>query len=105
MLKKNIIHTLLETVEMHPGRIAIIEKKKGIFNKGGYRKIIYSQLMSDIRLVASRLRKRGFKKGDRIVVFTPMSYELYVIVLAVFYIGAVTVFMAAGKGLHRHASL
>ena len=101
MLKKNIIHTLLETVEMHPGRIAIIEKKKGIFNKGGYRKIIYSQLMSDIRLVASRLRKRGFKKGDRIVVFTPMSYELYVIVLAVFYIGAVTVFMDAWASRER----
>jgi olefin beta-lactone synthetase len=101
MSKKNVILTLIETAERQPGSIAIIEKKKGMSAKGSYRKISYSQMMSDIRLIASRLRKRGFKKGDRIVVFTPMSYELYVIVLAVFYIGAVTVFMDAWAGRER----
>jgi acyl-CoA synthetase (AMP-forming)/AMP-acid ligase II len=99
--KENVIQTMLETVKRHPEKIAIIEKRKGIFKRAGYRKFTYSQMMSDISLVASRLRKKGFKKGDRIVVFTPMSYELYVIVLAIFYIGAVTVFMDAWASRER----
>ncbi len=99
--KENVIQTLLETVKIHPEKIAIIEKRRGITGRSGYRKFTYSEMMSDIRLVASRLRKKGFKKGDRIVVFTPMSYELYVIVLAIFYIGAVTVFMDAWASRER----
>ncbi len=92
---------MLDTVKIHPDKIAIIEKRRGITCRSGYRKFTYSQMMTDIRLVASRLRKKGFKKGDRIVVFTPMSYELYVIVLAIFYIGAVTVFMDAWASRER----
>lgn len=99
--KENVIRTMLQTVKSYPDKIAIIEKRRGIIGGPCYRKFTYSQMMADIRLVASRLRKKGFKKGDRIVVFTPMSYELYVIVLAVFYIGAVTVFMDAWASRER----
>jgi acyl-CoA synthetase (AMP-forming)/AMP-acid ligase II len=99
--KENVIRKMIQTVKIHPDKIAIIEKRRGIIGGPDYRKFTYSQMMTDIRVVASRLRKKGFKKGDRIVVFTPMSYELYVIVLAVFYIGAVTVFMDAWASRER----
>ncbi len=44
-------------------------------------------------MYAAYLSKKGIKPGDRILVFVPMSINLYKIVLATFYIGAVAVFL------------
>ncbi|MCP4131575.1 MAG: AMP-binding protein [bacterium] len=95
MQGNNIIFKLLENAKKNPEKIALIDHKKGTFKKPEYVKITYKQIVDDVIATAANLKKAGFNKGDRIIVFVPMSYSLYVIVLAILYIGAVAVFVDA----------
>ena len=57
----------------------------------------FQTIFNDVLTAAENLRKAGFKKNDAILIFVPMSYELYVTILAVFYIGATVVSLMLGR--------
>lgn len=82
--KQNISHLFFESARAFPDTIALVE---------GDRLLTFSELHDAVLKTASYFKKMGIKKGDRVLVFIPMSVDLYRIVLALFYIGAVAVFL------------
>lgn len=100
----NIISKFLENVKKNPGRIALIEYQKK-FSKITRMEITYGQFLNDVQNTAIILKDRGLKKGDRIIVFVPMSYSLYIAIAAIFFIGAVAVFVDAWSNKTRLARI
>lgn len=82
--KTNIAHLFFEAAEKYPDHIAIIHNKKAIS---------YKDLENDVLRTAKYFKQKGIQKGDRVLIFVPMSINLYRIVLALFSIGAVAVFL------------
>ncbi len=82
--KINITDYFFEAAKKHPEKVAIIEATKSIS---------YNQLAQEVKHTAQYLEERGIQSGDRVMVFVPMSIDLYRIVLALFYIGATAVFL------------
>ncbi len=80
----NIAELFFEAAHKYPDRVAIT------YNN---RQISYRQLANEVEQTAAYLKKKEIKAGDRVLVFIPMSVDLYRIVLALFYIGATAVFL------------
>ena len=80
----NITDLFFKAAAYHPERIAIVE---------GKRSISYATLAQEVRATAGYFAKRGIGPGDRVLVFVPMSIDLYRTVLALFYRGATAVFL------------
>ncbi|HLP54354.1 MAG TPA: AMP-binding protein [Fluviicola sp.] len=80
----NIIDLFTEAAQRTPDRIAIIE---------GEKRISFSELDRQITAIAAYFQAKGIRKGDRVLVFVPMSIDLYRIVLALFRMGATAVFL------------
>ncbi len=101
MKNNNIIIKLFEHVEENPDKTAIIINEKTILS--GYKEkiVTYRQIYFDTIATAEKLKALGFKKGDRILIFIPMSYSLYVAILAILYIGASAVFIDAWASRKR----
>ena len=59
----------------------------------------FSELASSAENFAAHLAECGIRKGDPVLVFVPMSIELYVSLLGLFRIGAVAVFVDPSSGL------
>lgn len=88
----NIVEILFENAEKHPNKLAIIHKNK---------KITYGKLVQDVKDYAQYFLSKGIKKGDNILIFVPMTIELYKILSAVFFIGATAVFVDAWADKNR----
>jgi acyl-CoA synthetase (AMP-forming)/AMP-acid ligase II len=88
----NILEPVIKNADRTPDKIAIRHKKDSIS---------YSTLINAVKVYAAHLQARGIKKGDRVLVFVPMSIELYKVVLALFYLGAIAVFADAWAGKKR----
>ncbi|GAB4449733.1 MAG: AMP-binding protein [Bacteroidia bacterium] len=56
-----------------------------------YQNIQYAALFKDVCSVAKYLKSIGFKKGEKMVIFSPNCYEMLVVELAVMSIGGVAV--------------
>lgn len=80
----NISDHFFRSAGAHPQRIAIAHRD---------RVITFGELAKDVRATASYYHAKGLRKGDRVLVFVPMSIELYRCVLALFHIGATAVFL------------
>lgn len=80
----NIANLFFEAAGKYPDNIAIIHNSK---------RIDYKELEQDVLKTALQFKTKGIKKGDRVLIFIPMSIDLYRIVLALFSIGAVAVFL------------
>jgi len=80
----NISSLFLEAADQYPKNIAIIDK---------HTTIDYAWLKEDVKRTAVYFKKKGIGKGDRVLVFVPMSVDLYRIVLALFHCGATAVFL------------
>lgn len=80
----NISSLFLNAAKDYPKNIAIIDKK---------RSIDYSELEREVLQTSAYFQKMGIIKGDRVLVFVPMSVDLYRIVLALFHCGATAVFL------------
>jgi len=93
----NVVRKFIENAERNPEKPAIIHHTKEL----GHATVSYGELVRGVEVMAERFRGRGIGKGDRVVVFIPMSIELYRAVLALFYIGAVAVFIDAWGGIRR----
>lgn len=80
----NIVHYFYRAADDYPDKKAIIQQDKSIS---------FAQLKGQVQQSANYFTYKGIKKGDRVLVFVPMSIDLYRIVLALFHIGATAVFL------------
>jgi acyl-CoA synthetase (AMP-forming)/AMP-acid ligase II len=80
----NISELFYEAAGLHPEKLALID---------GDNRITYSALQKQVDETAQDFINAGLKKGDRVLIFVPMSIDLYRIVLALFRMGAVAVFL------------
>jgi Acyl-CoA synthetases (AMP-forming)/AMP-acid ligases II len=101
MTNYNITNGLFDRAARNPNKAALIVSCKRLFRDPGEKIISYRRISMDTISTADVLKARGFKKGDRILVFIPMSYSLYVTILAILYIGAEAVFIDAWANRKR----
>lgn len=80
----NIVDLFFDAAKKNPSGTAIIFKNK---------KISFSELEKQVTNTAHYFLRKGIGKNDRVLVFVPMSIDLYRIVLALFTIGAAAVFL------------
>jgi len=100
----NIIFRLLELEKAIPDKAALIEDYRAFpFFKKKSRSVTFGTIAEEVKTAAHLLLEKGFEKGDRILIFVPVSYELYKVMLAVFYIGATAVFVDAWADKERMA--
>ena len=63
--------------------------------------ISFQELYKQVGELAGALEKKGIKAGDRILLLVPMSIELYVALLAVFWVGATVVLVDPSAPLDK----
>ena len=88
----NITHHFFETSSKFPNKKAIQYLDEHI---------TFESLRVNVENYSAYLHKKGIEKGDRILVFMPMSIDLYKIVLAIFNIGATAVFLDEWVSIKR----
>ena len=88
----NISQLFYNAAEKFPNRIAIIDKNTSVN---------YQKLASEVASTAAYFSAKGIKSGDHVLVFVPMSIDLYRILLALFSIGATAVFLDEWVSLKR----
>lgn len=81
----NITSIFLEQARRTPDAIALIDRDNS--------QISYGDLADSVRRTAGYLQRQGIHRGDRVLIFVPMSIDLYRTVLALFYLGATVVFL------------
>ncbi|MGC2235010.1 MAG: AMP-binding protein [Pyrinomonadaceae bacterium] len=72
--------------------------------EGKVRQISYSELMLEVEIISTSLRKRGLGKGDAIGIHLPMLIETVVALLAINRIGAISVPVFSGYGIEAISS-
>lgn len=95
-MNANLAARLVERAAAHPDRLALVSGRDG-----ARRAIRYGELEARVARVAADLARRGVRAGERVLLFVPMSIELYVALLAVVRIGAVAVFVDAWADRRR----
>lgn len=95
----NVISFLDKHAQLFPGKVAlqwvirkIIQAWDGTSNLS-HESITYKDLVGKINAVSGGLKKIGIGKGDRVIIFVPLSVELYVTMFAVQRLGAIAVFL------------
>ncbi len=84
MIPFNITSHFFEVATNMPSKIAL---------RDGRNTLTYGELARKVNLTANYYKHKGINCGDRVLVFVPMSINLYVVVLALFKIGAAVVFI------------
>lgn len=92
----NIAARLAERGALHPERTAIVE-----YAGGRARRIGFGELASRVAALGAGMREAGIGPGDRVLLFVPMSTDLYVALLATLHAGGVAVFLDAWAGRER----
>ena len=82
----NVVNLFVENAQKYPDKMAIIEQGQSI---------TYGRLSREVSDTAAYFKMKGIGKGDRVLVFVPMSIDLYRVVIALFHIGATAVFLDA----------
>ena len=95
-MNANLAARLAERAAAHPDRLALVAGR-GIAR----REIRFAELDARVARAAADLRERGVRPGERVLIFVPMSVELYVALLAVLRLGAVAVFVDAWADRRR----
>jgi len=76
---------LVLALDTHASRIAIVERDGSTYTYSDFKmRIVGAQKM---------LREKGVRKGSKILVFVPMSVDLYAILEAIFSLGATAIFL------------
>lgn len=88
----NIVSLFIERANSKPNHLAIAEINASI---------TYGSLRDEVFEYAAYLRKKGIGQSDRILVFLPVSINLYKVVLAIMSIGATAVFLDQWSDLKR----
>jgi len=95
----NVISFLDKHAQLFPQKIALqwISRKTLLAWDGktglSHESITYKDILDKINAVSGGLKKVGIGKGDRVIIFVPLSLELYVTMFAVQRLGAIAVFL------------
>lgn len=89
----NLAHTLIEQTRLRPNAPAIIDTYRG-----RSRITTFAELDLAATRVARLLTNHGLQPGDAVLVFHPMSAELYVALLALFRLRLVAMFLDPSAG-------
>jgi len=89
----NLAHTLLEQARIRPNAAAIIDT-----HRGRTRITTFAELEQAAARVARLLVNHRLQPGDAVLVFHPMSAELYVALLALFRLRLVAMFLDPSAG-------
>jgi acyl-CoA synthetase (AMP-forming)/AMP-acid ligase II/pimeloyl-ACP methyl ester carboxylesterase len=100
-VRNNVLNYLEGHLRDFPGRTALRWGKRGwnetwdktMTSAIAHEEINYLQMAGRISAFANGLKKIGITKGDRIIIFLPMSLDMYVAMFAVQRIGAIAVFL------------
>lgn len=97
--ENNVIYFLHKHAQLFPDRIALqwvdrenIKTWDGM-QKLPHKSITYKDFIYRINTISGSLKKIGITKGDRIIIFVPLSLELYLSMFAVQRLGAIAVFL------------
>ncbi len=88
----NIVDHFYYSAKKYPNKPAIAYQGNSIS---------FSELEKQVSDTANYFLSKGIQKGDRVMLFVPMSMDLYRTVLALFRIGAVAVFLDEWVGKKR----
>ena len=91
-----IAERLAERARLSPERPALVET-----HRGRRRFLTYGELEDRVARLATALGERGLAPGEAVLLFVPMSIELYTVFLAVLHAGGVAVFVDAWSGRAR----
>jgi olefin beta-lactone synthetase len=91
----NLVKILDDKAILQPHQIALRDCHAGLD-----RAITYLALQNHTAQTAERLIESGVKKGDRVLLLVPLSIETYILLLAIFRIGAVAVIADSSFGLN-----
>lgn len=95
-LNPNIAARLGERAARHPDRFAIVE-----YRRQRLRRVTFGELAERTAALAAGLRGRGVTAGERVLLFVPMSIDLYTALQACFHLGAAAVFVDAWADRER----
>ncbi|MGI9188562.1 MAG: AMP-binding protein [Longimicrobiaceae bacterium] len=95
-VEHNLAARLPERAALHPDRDSIVGARG--------ERISFGELATRVATLAGRLRAAGVTPGERVLVFVPMSIELYVLLLACFHAGVTAVFLDAWSDRARLAA-
>ncbi len=88
----NIIEHFERAARQKPEQLAIVDKVG---------EITFGELFQRVVSAQQQLSHSGLKSGDRVLVFVPMSIDLYVGVLALFRMGCTAVFLDEWSNINR----
>lgn len=74
-----------------PGAVALIDDRSG-------RRLTYAELGAEVAAAAAWLEAQGLGRGQGVLLFVPVSVDLYVALLALFRLGAVALLLDPGAG-------
>ena len=83
----NLAYKLIENCKNMPNKVCLVQNNK---------KITYKELYIKVANFKRYLESKGIKKESKVLVLVPMSIDLYVTLLSIWSIGAVSCFMDAG---------
>lgn len=100
-VRNNVLNYLEGHLRDFPTRVALRWGKRGALEAWDktmasaipHDEINYAHIAGRINAFANGLKKIGISKGDRIIIFLPMSLDMYVAMFAVQRIGAIAVFL------------
>src|SRR5689334_14829969 len=84
----NLMEAFAEQVRARPNAAAVIEPIDGLDKTA-----TFLDLENRSRQIAGLLRQEGVKSGAAVLIFQPISTELYAALLAVFRLGAAAMFI------------
>ena len=89
-----IIDKIKDLRKQYPDNTALFDLKTG-------NKITFTQIDTKSDEICNYLVQKGFKKGNRIVVFVPIGIEFYLILTAIFKMGLQAVFIDPYAGIEH----
>ena len=89
-----IVDKIKELRSLYPDKTALFDLNTG-------KKVTFTQIDEKSNYICDYLRKKNFKKGDKIVVFIPIGVEFYLILTAIFKMGLQTVFIDPYAGIEH----
>ena len=85
---------LSEQARLHPTTVALIDARSG-------RRLTFAALEEAVAQAAGWWQLRGLRRGQAVLVFVPMSIDLYVALLGLFRIGVVALFLDPSAGIEH----
>ena len=88
---KQMLSELADHLRQRPGALALIDDRGG-------RQVTYAELGQEVAAAVAWLEEQGLRRGQAVLVFVPVSVDLYVALLALFRLGAVALLLDPGAG-------